>query len=125
MTHAPGHRRWPGHAVREQRLDKRFRVCVNGEVIADSRDVIRVEEDDYPPRFYFPRGDVKMNCLSRSRTASHCPFKGAAHYFSLGVAGARLDDAAWSYEDPYTEHRDLKDRVAFYDEKYSQLRISG
>ena len=100
MTHAPGHRRWPGHAVREQRLDKRFRVCVNGEVIADSRDVIRVEEDDYPPRFYFPRGDVKMNCLSRSRTASHCPFKGAAHYFSLGVAGARLDDAAWSYEDP-------------------------
>ena len=36
-----------------------------------------------------------------------------------------LDDAAWRYEDPYIEHWDLKDRIAFYEEKYPQLRISG
>ena len=35
------------------------------------------------------------------------------------------DDAAWRYEDPYIEHWDLKDRIAFYEEKYPQLRISG
>jgi uncharacterized protein (DUF427 family) len=122
MTHSPGHRRWPGHAIREQRLDKRLRVSVNGKLITDSRDLIRANEDDYPP--CFPRGEANMNCLACSHTASRCPFKDAAHQFSLAVGGSTLYDAAWSHEEPYPEQRGPKDRVALYDERYPQLRIT-
>lgn len=120
---SPGHRRWPEHQVPEYQLAQRVRVEVGGEVIADSRDVIRVDEEGQPSRYYFPRADVRMERLERSGTTTHCPFKGTAHYFHLRAGGKRLRDAAWSYEEPYTEHRGLKDRLAFYSERMQDIRI--
>ena len=120
---SPGHRQWPEHAVTERALDQRVRVEIDGEVIADSRDVIEVDEDGYPPRFYFPRTDVEMAKLARTETTTECPFKGTAHYFSVSAGGQKLDDAVWTYEAPYEEHRALKDRVAFYEDELPQIRI--
>lgn len=37
--------------------------------------------------------------------------------------GRKVEDAAWSYEDPYDEHAALKDRIAFYTEKVPELSI--
>jgi len=120
---SPGHREHPEHKVRETHLDRRLRVEVAGDVVADSRDVIELDEDGYPPRFYFPRADVKMDRLSRSDTTTTCPFKGMAHYYGIRAGGRLLSDAVWSYEDPYEEHRALKDRVAFYDDKLPEITI--
>ncbi len=117
MSQSPGHRKWPDHQVREEHPDQRFQIVVGGETIADSTDVIRVDEDDHPPRYYFPRSDVRMESMERTESTSHCPFKGTAHSFNLSADGTRLEDAGWSYEEPYDEHEALKDRVAFYDEK--------
>ena len=127
MSKSPGHEKWPEHKVRETPVGQRVTVEVDGQILAESRDAIRVDEDGSPARYYFPRGDVRMDRLERTATTSQCPFKGTAHYFSLQRGGegggGRLEDAAWSYEQPFDEHEALKDRLAFYDDKYRNIHV--
>ncbi len=127
MSQSPGHQKWPDHAVRETPVGQQVTVELDGQILAESRNAIRVDEDGSPARYYFPRGDVRMDRLERTETTSQCPFKGTAHYFSLssdgGGAGARLEDAVWSYEEPFDEHQALKDRLAFYDDKYRDIHV--
>jgi uncharacterized protein (DUF427 family) len=127
MRKSPGHQKWPEHKVLETPLGTRVTVELDGQILADSRNVIRVDEDGSPARYYFPRGDVSMDKLQRTQTTSHCPFKGTANYYSLaadsGKSGGKLDDAVWTYEDPFDEHQALKDRLAFYDDKYRSIHV--
>jgi len=120
---SPGHQRWPAHKVKESPLAGKAEVQVAGELVADSGDVIRVEEDGSPVRLYFPRGAVARDKLEPSSTSSQCPFKGTARYFNLKVEGKTLNDAVWSYEEPFEEHQALKDRLAFYDDKFPEMDI--
>ncbi|HET9943300.1 MAG TPA: DUF427 domain-containing protein [Terriglobia bacterium] len=123
MNKSPGHQLMPDHNVEEQRVRESMKVEVNGETIAQSKDVIRVKEDGHPDRYYFPRNDVQMKKLERTLTTTECPFKGTAHYFNINANGQRLNDAVWTYEDPYDEHLDLRERVAFYDDKIPEILI--
>jgi uncharacterized protein (DUF427 family) len=123
VSKSPGHQKWPAHKVQEQRIGDTVEVLVDGDVIAGSCDVIAVDEDGHPRRYYFPRSDVMMESLERSATTTECPFKGTAAYFHLKVGGKKLTDAVWTYEEPYDEHSQLKDRLAFYDEKFPELSI--
>jgi uncharacterized protein (DUF427 family) len=68
VAKSPGHRKWPDHEVREEPLTERLRVESHGEIIADSTDVIRVDEDHNPARYYFPRQDVEMDALQKPPT---------------------------------------------------------
>jgi uncharacterized protein (DUF427 family) len=92
----------------------RVRVTFNGEVIADSRDAILLEESRYAPVYYIPRKDVKMERLVRSDNRTHCPFKGDASYFSFKGGP---ENAVWSYEQPYDDMSVIKDLLAFYPDK--------
>lgn len=116
MSKSPGHRKWPEHKVEERPLEQHLQVRVQGEVVADTKRAIVVNEDEYPPRYYVPRSDVVMEKLSDSQTTSKCPFKGEAHYFNINVAADQLEDAAWAYDAPYDEHRALAGHIAFYEE---------
>ena len=123
MSQSPGHRKWPEHRVHEQPIEQRVRALVLGDVIAESTDVIRVEEDGHPPRYYFPRADVNMDALESTDRSTECPFKGTARYFTLRAGSVRLEDVAWTYEQPYDEHKRLRGRIAFHDEKMPQIRV--
>jgi len=124
MAKSPGHRKWPDHKVQEIPLAQRVKVEVGGEVVAQSDNVIKVAEDHSPVRYYFPRADVAMSKLARTETTSQCPFKGTAHYFSIHAGDKTIEDGVWTYEDPYEEHQALKDRLAFYDDKFPAISIA-
>lgn len=47
---SPGHRMHPDHDVLERRLNATMKVEIQGAVVAESRDVVEVDEDGYPPR---------------------------------------------------------------------------
>ena len=123
MSKSPGHRQQPQHKVVATHVCAHIQARVGEDVIADSQDVIQVIEDGSPIRYYFPRTDVKMELLTPTDTTTECPFKGTARYFDVRMEDATLDDAVWSYESPYDEHVELKDRVAFYDDKVPQIEI--
>ena len=98
----------------------RVRVTFNNEVVADSRDAMRLDEGDYPPVYYLPRKDVKMERLIRTSHTTHCPHKGDATYYSL-ANGRTARNAVWSYEQPLEPVNAIKDYVAFYPDKVDSI----
>jgi uncharacterized protein (DUF427 family) len=125
MSKSPGHQRHPQHRAKETRVAQKVTAAIEGTVIAESADVIRVDEDGQLPRYYFPRAAVKVDRLDRSTTTTKCPFKGTASYYTITQNGRRFDDAIWSYEDPYDEHAVLKGRIAFYDDKHPAITVAA
>lgn len=66
MSKSPGHRKWPEHKVQEQQLDDKMQVELDGEILVQSDDVIKVEEDENSDRYYVPRSDIRMDALEPS-----------------------------------------------------------
>jgi len=102
------------HPITIEREPARVRVLFEGHEIADSGDVVLLREAGYPPVRYFPRDDVRMVFLRRTDKVTHCPYKGAAAYFSIYRDGKLIDNAVWSYEDPYPAVGGIGGRLAFY-----------
>jgi uncharacterized protein (DUF427 family) len=123
MAKAPGYQSHPDHRIRETPEPRTVRVLIGDLTLAESKAALRVEEDGHPVRYYFPTRDVHTDRLERTDTSTRCPFKGQASYFTLDVDGRKLRDSVWAYEDPYEEHRGLKDRLAFYTEKFPELEV--
>lgn len=118
---APGFKSTPRSHIVTRPAGKRVRVTVNGEVIADSRDALELQEGTYAAVYYIPRRDVNMERLVRTSHSTHCPYKGDASYFS--IAGGP-QNAAWSYERPYDEMLEIKDLLAFYGSKVDSIAVS-
>ena len=121
MNPAPGFKKYPGHRVSTNPSSVHVKVMLGGEVIADTRDAVELHEsmssssELSPVVYYIPRKDVKMDRLARTAHSTHCPFKGDASYFSV-VNGP--ENAVWSYESPYDEMLAIKERLAFYADKF-------
>lgn len=106
--------KYPDHKVDLVAYAERVRLTAGGEPLADSTRCIQVLESKHQPMLYFPRDDVRMERLEKTEHHTHCPFKGEASYYSIRTREGVLEDAVWSYEDPFDEVAGLKDLLAFY-----------
>jgi uncharacterized protein (DUF427 family) len=82
---------------------KRVRVVLGDGTVAESDRTLIMHETGYRPVVYIPREDVRMDLMRPSALRTHCPFKGDASYWTIEVGGRRVENVAWSYEDPYEE----------------------
>lgn len=81
----------------------------NGQVIAQSDDVVVVEGN-----LYFPESSVKREHLTPSDTHTVCAWKGTASYWNVVVDGQVNPDAAWYYPTPKAGAEQVQGRVAFW-----------
>ena len=115
----PGFKTYPDHRITTKPAGVHVVVRFNGEVIADTREAIQLEETPVghvvaPLVYYIPRKDVRMDRLVRSSHQTYCPFKGQASYYSLKDGP---ENAVWTYEQPYDEMLAIKEYLAFYPDK--------
>ncbi len=111
----------PDHPITIEPNQGRVIVTLGGRVIADTREALTLREASYPPVQYIPRKDVDMAALTRSDTATYCPYKGEAAYFSIPAGGERSVDAIWTYEAPYDAVAEIKDHLAFYPDRIDAI----
>jgi uncharacterized protein (DUF427 family) len=93
------------------------RVLHEGEVIAETRNAVRILETASPPTFYLPPDDVRIDLLERARGASICEWKGSATYWSLVDDRGDLGNVAWSYETPFPDFASIRSYLSFYPSK--------
>ena len=111
---APGYARNPGHRITLEPSPRRVRVVFNGETVADSARMKLMHESRHLPVYYFPLEDVRMELMSPTDHSTHCPYKGDASYWSIGVGERCEENVMWSYETPFDEHPDMAGHGAFY-----------
>ncbi len=75
-----------------------MRAIIDGATVASApdSDLISIEGNSY-----FPPASLTADAFRDSPTPYTCPWKGAAQYHHVSVAGVTHHDAAWSYPDPY------------------------
>jgi uncharacterized protein (DUF427 family) len=99
----------------------RVRVTFNGDVIANTRDAIKLEDSGYARVYYVARQNAKMESLTRTEHRTYYPFKGHASHYTLTSGERTEQNAVWSYEQPYYEVSVIRERLAFYPNRVDRI----
>ena len=106
------------HPITIEPTQGRVVARVGDTVVASSGSALTLQESTYPAVQYIPMADVDQSLLRRTDTASYCPFKGDASYYSVQTPdGGTVADVIWTYEQPYAAVSEIKDHVAFYPDR--------
>jgi uncharacterized protein (DUF427 family) len=113
-TSGPSRACLPGqasHLFKEAlRVEIRMKAILNGQVIAESDDI--VECAGYR---YFPRAAVRMELLEQApRTADDLECPHGVQFYDVVLDGARHGRAAWSYQAPRPRMQQVAGRVGFW-----------
>ncbi len=101
------------HWVHIEESPRHVRVAFGGETVADSKHVMLLREANCLPFYYFPKGDVRMDLLSKTNHSTHCPYKGKASYWTVRVGEKAAENAVWSYLDPFPQCVSIREYMAF------------
>lgn len=98
---------------------KRIQIRAGGQPLVDTTRGYIVHEGGLPPRYYVPRDDVRgeLSELSDGQGAARCPWKGRWKHLDLTSGGARIENAAWTYDEPTPACEPIRDFIAFYPDK--------
>jgi uncharacterized protein (DUF427 family) len=113
-----------GHTITITPAELHVEVSLAGQKLAESDRPVLLDETGLPTRFYLPREDVRTDLLRPTDTATHCPFKGDASYWSAQLGGETYEDVVWSYEAPIPEAEGITGLMCFYPERV-ELTVSG
>ncbi|MDV3131549.1 DUF427 domain-containing protein [Mycobacterium sp. 29Ha] len=106
------------HPITVEPTGKHVTVRINGEVVADTDNALTLQESTYPAVQYIPKVDVVQSALRDSDTETYCPFKGVASYHHVVTgSGDTVEDAIWTYLEPYPAVGAIAGHVAFYPDK--------
>ena len=104
-----------GTGVKLFSVQGRIKAMAGDSVVAESGNVIRLEEGGLPPVYYVPKADVRGELLTPTNHSTHCGLKGNASYYTLRLDdGREFENAVWQYASPKPGLEELADRVAFY-----------
>jgi uncharacterized protein (DUF427 family) len=118
------HPRDPYTRVDTVHSSRHVRVEVDGQVVAETKRPVLLYETGLPTRYYIPKLDVRMDLLEATHTVTHCPYKGAAGYWSLQLGDKTYPDFVWSYPRPIAEIPKIENLLCFYNEKVD-LYVDG
>ena len=118
------HPRDPFVRVDALQSSRHVRVERDGHLLAESDSPVLVFETGLPTRYYLPREDVRTELLKPTDTATTCPFKGQASYWSAEVGGETHEDLVWSYENPIPQAEGIAGLMAFYPDRVD-LKVDG
>ena len=91
-------------------------TAILGDIeLARTEHPLLVDEQDHGLVFYFPAADVRTDRLEFMRGRfTTCPWKGKASYWRA-ISGT--EPIAWAYENPHPEVIQIRDHIAFYQDK--------
>jgi len=113
----------PDHPITVTPTEGRVVVKVAGQVVADTRAALTLQESTYPAVQYVPLADVDTSLLEPTTTESYCPYKGDASYYSIPAGGDKAVDAIWEYKQPREAVAQIKEHVAFYPNRVDSIEI--
>jgi uncharacterized protein (DUF427 family) len=113
----------PDHPITISLAGGTVRVTVAGEIVAESKRALRLEEKGYPPVYYLPRDDANMSLLVRTTHYTYCPYKGDCTHYSIPIGRAKSEYAVWTYEKPYEAVADIKEHLAFYPTRVDAIEV--
>jgi uncharacterized protein (DUF427 family) len=89
-----------------------MRATVDGQVVAQSNDIVECQGYQY-----FPRAAVRMDWLQKVEKTENdraCPH--GVQFYDVMVDGKRHARAAWSYEAPQPKMQQVADRFGFWED---------
>ncbi|MGH3601954.1 MAG: DUF427 domain-containing protein, partial [Pseudonocardiaceae bacterium] len=115
-----GHAADSYHRIDIRQTSRHLVVEHRNRVVADATRPLALYESGFAPRWYVPRADIDGSALTPVEGQTFCPYKGLASYYD--VADAR--QAAWCYEDAWTEVRRISGLISFEPDKVT-MHLDG
>jgi len=117
------HARDPFKRIDTVKTDRKIRVVVGGETVAETTESVMLLEPGHPMRYYLPMDDVRLDLLTPSATESRCAYKGTADYHSVVINGQTTEDAAWMYRYPTPEVSKVVGMLCFFNERVDAIYV--
>ena len=112
----------PDHPIDMVEIDRPARIIFDGVEIVSSTHYVALKEAGYTEVAYIPRDNLDERMVQPSDRRTWCPYKGEARYFHLLTRdGKRMENALWSYDDPFPAVAAIAGHVAAFPDRVDAI----